>query len=59
LAAVGAVQPAEQYKRELMVSHFARHRFAREQRAVVNISNKKIGWCSFITILVVPINTLH
>jgi hypothetical protein len=45
LSVVGAAEPAEQYKRELMVSHFARHRFAREQRADANISNKKkIMW---------------
>jgi hypothetical protein len=41
-------EPAEQYKRELMVSHFVRHRFASEQRAGANISKKEY-WDGAVT----------
>lgn len=36
-----AGEPAEQYKRELMVSHSVRHRLACGQRAAANISGKR------------------
>ena len=61
--------PVEQYKRELMVSHSARHRFARggrggdggggRGRRRIFQKRKKLGWCTNIGIVVIAINTLH